>query len=57
MCQSSSKIIHLEYIQKSLFKIGRNRVAALPVHTTLEMVDEMEKRIADVISQLDSVEK
>ncbi len=47
----------LEYIQKGLFKMGRNRIAALPVHTTWEMIDEMEKRIADVIAQLDSVEK
>jgi hypothetical protein len=47
----------LEYIQKGLFKMGRNRVAALPVHTTWEMTDEMEKRIADVIAQLNSAEK
>lgn len=47
----------LEFIQKGLFKMGRNRVAALPAHTTWELTDEMEKRIANVIAQLDSAEK
>ena len=46
----------LEFIKKGLFKIGRNRIAALPVHSTLELTDEMEKRIAKVIAQLDSAE-
>lgn len=44
----------LEFIKKGLFKLGRNRVAALPAHTTWELTDEMEKRIAKVIAQVDS---
>ncbi len=47
----------LEFIKKGLFKMGRNRVAALPVHTTWELTDEMEDRIARVIKELESSEK
>lgn len=47
----------LEFIKKGLFKMGRNRVAALPAHTTWELTDEMEKRVARVISTLDAAEK
>ena len=44
----------LKFIQKGLFKMGRNRIAALPVHTTWELTDEMEKRISSIIAQLES---
>ena len=47
----------LEYIKKGLFKLGRNRVAALPVHSTWELTDELEKRITHVIQQIDSEDK
>ena len=46
----------LDFIRKGLFKLGRNRIAALPAHTTWELTDEMEKRIARVIAQVDSAE-
>ncbi len=40
-------------IQLGLFKIGRNRVVALPAHTTWELTDDLEDRIARIISQLE----
>jgi len=43
------------FIKKGLFKIGRNRVAALPVHKTWQLTDEMEERIARLVAELDKV--
>ena len=39
-------------IQQGLFKIGRNRVVALPAHTTWDLTDDLEERIARVIQQV-----
>lgn len=44
------------YIKKGLFKIGRNRVAALPAHKTWLLTDEMEVRIARLQQQLDKLD-
>lgn len=41
-------------IQKGLFKIGRNRVVALPAHTTWDLTDDLEERIARVIKQIEA---
>lgn len=44
------------FLKQGLFKIGRNRVAALPVHKTLKLTDEMEERVARLVKALDSLE-
>ncbi len=40
-------------IQKGLFKIGRHRVVALPAHTTWDLIDDLEVRIARLIEVLE----
>ena len=43
------------FIQKGLFKIGRHRVVALPVHKTWELTDEMEARMARLVKAVESM--
>lgn len=44
-----------EFIKKGLFKIGRNRIAALPVHKTWLLTDEMEERMERLLKQIQSL--
>ncbi len=45
-----------EFIKTGLFKIGRNRIAALPVHKTLKLTDEMEERVSRLVYHLEQME-
>lgn len=44
-----------QFIKQALFKIGRNRVAALPAHKTWALTDEMESRVARLALALDKL--
>ena len=44
-------------IQKGLFSIGRNRIAALPAHTAWELTDDLEKRIANIVRELEALKE
>lgn len=47
---------HIEEIQKGLFKIGRNRVAAMPAHTTWELTDQLEQRASELRQLIERLE-
>lgn len=44
-------------IQKGLFKMGRNRVVAMPVHTTFEMLDDLEVKAAELVKAIENLEQ
>lgn len=46
-----------EAIQKGLFLMGRNRVAALPVHKTWKLIDDLEVRAAELLKAIEEMEK
>ena len=46
-----------EAIKKGLFLMGRNRVAALPVHKTWELIDDLEARAAELVKAIEAMEK
>lgn len=48
---------HIEEIQKGIFKIGRNRIAAMPVHTTWELTDSLEQRARELRQLIERLEK
>ena len=55
MSKINNLIEDAKAIQKGLFSIGRNRVAALPAHTTWELTDDLEKRIANIVKELETL--
>lgn len=46
-----------EAIKKGLFLMGRNRVAALPVHKTWNLIDDLEVRAAELLKSIEEMEK
>ena len=43
-------------VQKGLFLLGRNRMAALPAHSQWDLTDDLEWRIKRIISALEKAE-
>ena len=41
-----------EAIKKGLRRLGRNRIAAMPVHTTLDLLDQLEALAAELELEL-----
>ena len=39
-------------LEKGIRRLGRNRVVAMPVHTTLDLIDELEALAAELAKQL-----
>ncbi len=48
---------HIAALKKGLFMIGRNRIAAQPAHTTWEITDDMEARAAELMKEIEKLEK
>ncbi len=44
----------MEFIQKGIHKLGRNRAVALSSHKAWELTDELEQRIIQAIKLLES---
>jgi len=42
-------------IEKGLFQLGRRRIAALPVHSTLDLIDDLEMTVHKMLRELDKL--
>lgn len=42
-------------IQKGLSLMGNNRKMALPTHSTVELIEELEEKVAKLVSTLDAL--